>query len=397
MSATLPDSEAGIPTIFKAEIQDESLEFADSDAATNSGDVLTAIAETDVEEGDLRDPPNGRHFVRLEVDPAAGQSGPYPVELGVRVTGKVIGPGADAGGPGRASRRRRPAAAPTTGTSDLRARGRRRRRDRARAGRGRRGGGHGAEADRVRRALLGALAVLALTAAPAAAQAPIAGGGSFNDAPVLKPGRYTDTLRGGEQLFYAVELKPGQKLTAGATVKGRTDSSYFMTLQIYNPLRAEDVFDGEQTASYGQRDRSASLRVEGQRVGEDDGGTTDDLYAEPGTYYVSLNARRRGQQPRGGAVRHLDRPPGDRRDHPGRRRPTATAEPAETAEPEEETGRPRQRRWRRRRRRRARDGDRARPRARRPRRVRRQAAAGGLAGSAPAASPASDRIAPAAR
>jgi Ca-activated chloride channel homolog len=92
VSATLPDSEAGIPAVFKAEIQNESLEFQDSDAATNSGDVLTAIAETDVEEGDLRDPPNGRHFVRLEVDPAPGQSGPYPVELGVRVTGKVIEP-----------------------------------------------------------------------------------------------------------------------------------------------------------------------------------------------------------------------------------------------------------------------------------------------------------------
>ena len=92
VSATLPDSEAGIPTLFKAEIQTESLEFADSDAETNSGDVLTAISETDVEEDDLRDPPNGRHFVKLEVNPAAGQSGPYPVELSVRVTGKVIGP-----------------------------------------------------------------------------------------------------------------------------------------------------------------------------------------------------------------------------------------------------------------------------------------------------------------
>ena len=244
----------------------------------------------------------------------------------------------------------------------------------------------------MRRALIGALAALALTAAPAAAQGPIAGGGSFNDAPVLKPGRYTDTLRGGEQLFYAVELKPGQQLTAGATVKGRTDSSYFMTMQIYNPLRAEDSFDGEQTESYGQQDKSASLRVEGQRVGEDDGGTTDDLYAEPGTYYVSLNARDAGNnlsaeqfdtsidlQVTGEIIPAAT--------------PTATAESAETAEPEEETAGLGERR-RRRRRRRARDGDRPRPRARRRRRVRRQAPAGGLGGSA---SGASDRMAPAAR
>ena len=186
------------------------------------------------------------------------------------------------------------------------------------------------------RALLVALAALALAVTPAGAQTPIAGGGSFNDAPVLKPGRYTDTLRGGEQLFYAVELKPGQKLNAGATVKGRTDSSYFMRLLIYNPVRADDVFDGEQAEPYGQTDRSASLRVEGQRVGEDDGGTSDDLYAEPGTYYVSLAADDRGNnleaeqfdtsidlQVTGEIIPAAT--------------PTATAEPAETAEPEEET------------------------------------------------------------
>ena len=92
ISATLPNSPAGIPAVFKSEIQDESLEYADSDVATNSGKVLTVISEAEVQESDLRNPPNGRHFVRLEVDPAQGQSGPYPVELGVRVTGKVIGP-----------------------------------------------------------------------------------------------------------------------------------------------------------------------------------------------------------------------------------------------------------------------------------------------------------------
>jgi hypothetical protein len=143
----------------------------------------------------------------------------------------------------------------------------------------------------VRRALLVAAGLTLLALAPAAgAQTPIAGAGSFNDAPVLEPGRYTDTLRGGEQLFYAVSLKPGQRLTAGATVSGRTDTSYFITLQIYSPIREEDVFDGEQRDTFGQNDRSKSLRVEGQRVGEDDGGVADSVYADPGTYYVSLSA-----------------------------------------------------------------------------------------------------------
>ena len=45
ISATLPDSDAGIPSVFKTELQDESLEFADSDAATNGDDVLTAVVK----------------------------------------------------------------------------------------------------------------------------------------------------------------------------------------------------------------------------------------------------------------------------------------------------------------------------------------------------------------
>ena len=77
--------------MFKTELQDESLEFADSDAATNGDDVLTAVVKDDVGEEDLRKPPVGRWFYKLEVDPAPGQSGPFPIELFVRVTGKVIG------------------------------------------------------------------------------------------------------------------------------------------------------------------------------------------------------------------------------------------------------------------------------------------------------------------
>ena len=124
----------------------------------------------------------------------------------------------------------------------------------------------------MRRVLLLAFAVFGALASPAAAQSPIAGGGSFNDAPVLAPGRYADTLRGGEQLFYGVALKPGQKLTAGATVAGKTDASYLMRLQIYNPLRDEDAFDGEQSQSFGQTDlkrvpagRGPERRREGRR------------------------------------------------------------------------------------------------------------------------------------
>ena len=143
--------------------------------------------------------------------------------------------------------------------------------------------------------LVVAIALVLALAAPASAQSPIAGGGSFNDAPVLAPGKYKDTLRGGEQLFYAVILKPGQQLTAGATVSGRTQSSYFMRMSIYSPLREKDVFKGTQTDSYASSDKSVSLRVEGQRVGEKGGGNSDTVYSEPGTFYVSVAADDQGR------------------------------------------------------------------------------------------------------
>ena len=103
ISATLPNSDAGIPSVFKTELQNESLEFSDSAAATNSDDVLTAIVQDDVGEDDLRDPPVGRFFYKLEADPAPGQSGPYPVELAVRVTGKVLAPSKTASDPQQVS------------------------------------------------------------------------------------------------------------------------------------------------------------------------------------------------------------------------------------------------------------------------------------------------------
>ena len=64
-----------------------------------------------------------------------------------------------------------------------------------------------------------------------------------------------------------------------------------MVLALYNPLREKDVFDGEQTESYGQSDRSASLRVEGQRGGGGDGGTTTPL--RRAGHVLRLGRRRR--------------------------------------------------------------------------------------------------------
>jgi hypothetical protein len=124
-----------------------------------------------------------------------------------------------------------------------------------------------------------AVAASALAAAPAAAQSPIAGGGSFNDAPVLEPGRYADTLRGGEQLFYGVELQPGQRVTATVSVAGRSTTSYFMDLKLYSPQRKEI---GEATEPFGEQDRRVELRAQSEPA------------QQPGIHFLSVAARKGG-------------------------------------------------------------------------------------------------------
>ncbi len=128
-------------------------------------------------------------------------------------------------------------------------------------------------------ALVAVAASSALAAAPAAAQSPIAGGGSFNDAPVLEPGRYADTLRGGEQLFYGVELQPGQSVQATATVAGRSTTSYFMDLKLYSPQRQEI---GEASEPFGEQDRKVELRAESEPA------------QQPGVHFISVAARKGG-------------------------------------------------------------------------------------------------------
>ena len=60
----------------------------------------------------------------------------------------------------------------------------------------------------MRLATLTVLAVLAM-AAPAGAQAPVVGGGSFNAAPILEPGAYRDTILPHEYLYYGFSSSPG--------------------------------------------------------------------------------------------------------------------------------------------------------------------------------------------
>lgn len=92
------------------------------------------------------------------------------------------------------------------------------------------------------------LAVLSLAmtlAVPALAQAqqarPVAGGGSFNTAPLLESGRYADTVAAGETVYWKVAMRKGQVLRVRATVD---------TSEIETDFSANDYLPGLDNLDY---------------------------------------------------------------------------------------------------------------------------------------------------
>jgi Ca-activated chloride channel family protein len=169
-----------------------------------------------------------------------------------------------------------------------------------------------------RRAILAlATAALALPG-PALAQGgaakAVVGGGSFNNAPLLAPGTYTDTVAAGETVYWKVRLAKGQVLQVKATVdtsqiqddvfaddydKGLAGLEYH--LDIFSPLREQ------LSEESGGRYDSASARLEGSREAGAKAGTATGprvlgfeqilasdydkaKFPAPGEWYVSLNA-----------------------------------------------------------------------------------------------------------
>jgi Ca-activated chloride channel homolog len=175
------------------------------------------------------------------------------------------------------------------------------------------------------RTTIAALAAAALALpAPALAQSaakPVVGGGSFNTAPLLAPGTYSDTVAAGETVYWKVRLAKGQVLQAKATVdtsqietdpladdfdKGLANLNYF--LDIFSPLR--ERLSEESGGTYA----SASARLEGsQGAGAKTGTATGPRvlgfeqilasdydkakFPAPGEWYVSLNAADSGLYP----------------------------------------------------------------------------------------------------
>jgi len=130
-----------------------------------------------------------------------------------------------------------------------------------------------------------AMAAVAVSMSPAGAQRaqPVEGGGSFNDAPIVGPGTYRDTIRPSERLFYAIEVLPGQKLNARAVIEGTLstdDSPIRSEMRMHGPSR--DEIPG-QLSIHQVWSRDSKLRLTGDKVDED-----EQFFTEPGLYYVAL-------------------------------------------------------------------------------------------------------------
>jgi Ca-activated chloride channel family protein len=124
---------------------------------------------------------------------------------------------------------------------------------------------------------------LAVATARADVPQPVAGGGSFNNAPVLPPGTYSDTIFGNEYLYYAVDLDAGQQLTvvARATYDSPSAGVAFLVGDAYDSFRSRlDYRASEVFARPGIAVEFHGKVVDPARQGTD--------FSAPGRYYVEL-------------------------------------------------------------------------------------------------------------
>jgi hypothetical protein len=92
VNATVPNNvPGGPPNQLQVEMQDEALDYVDSDAESeSSGSLLSATAvNAEVEEDELRNPPTGVQYVSVKV---SGSSGDVPIEVLALVSGAPPAP-----------------------------------------------------------------------------------------------------------------------------------------------------------------------------------------------------------------------------------------------------------------------------------------------------------------
>ena len=151
------------------------------------------------------------------------------------------------------------------------------------------------------------LTALLVTALPSAATAqaprptPIAGAGSFNDAPLIEAGRYSDTVVTSESTYYAIEVAQGQQL--GVVVKfdksllpqfgepgfdASADAVSLYDVEIYTPLR--QPADGDSDTEQGTKVDRAGFLADTALGYEQilDGTYSGDEFTGPGIWYIRV-------------------------------------------------------------------------------------------------------------
>jgi Ca-activated chloride channel homolog len=163
----------------------------------------------------------------------------------------------------------------------------------------------------MKRALVLALFLLALPLPATAAQrgAPVQGGGSFTEAPLLEQGNYSDTIRLTEELFYRAELAGGQSLKVTAQILGQTDArDPWMAgqLQVYSSLR--DQWAHTELESFQGESDSRRWSIKTPKVGSKgrEYSFDEEFFSQPGTYYYSLKLFRLVGHDRNSPVRRRE-------------------------------------------------------------------------------------------
>lgn len=161
------------------------------------------------------------------------------------------------------------------------------------------------------RAVLRILAIVAaVTAVMSGHSSPASGadstGHSFNSATPLSPGTTTRQLTVGDLYFYRIDLKPGQRLQATATItvpRGYAPgepSTEFFRIGIHDPLR---------NGLLCKKDRDREMLYRGRTVAKNGGDVTvecsigtpgeDDAVDTAGAYYLQLGIGRPGDLSKG--------------------------------------------------------------------------------------------------
>lgn len=154
----------------------------------------------------------------------------------------------------------------------------------------------------MRRLVLVLVVASLVSAAPAAAQDrgdPAVGGGSFNSAPILEPGRYHDTILPGEYLYYGVRLAAGQRLHVELTHPDIDNSTVrelgviFLSGNIHFPTRTVRIGadePGDKTSiGFGNDEQDPLVVTSPEAEAEEDTHTSGD-WKGAGVYYLALHA-----------------------------------------------------------------------------------------------------------